>query len=595
VRSRVLIFALFALVCLAAAGAYVARAVSLRGGPARTADGGPVAEERTPGALIPSAGPSLLFTNLALPDTGHRNRAAVVPLESPDGARALSRLACQRIHFAAGRGICLGEGGGTAPLEDVVATHAYVFAADFQIRHDVALGGFPTRVRISPDGRYGAVTVFVTGHSYAEAGFSTETTLIDLDSGARLGNLEQFALWRDGQRVRAIDVNFWGVTFAAGGDRFYATVATGGRTYLVQGSVGERQMRTLRENVECPSLSPDGTRLAFKKRVGGLLRPVWQFHVLDLATMTETPLAEQRSIDDQIEWLDDRQVLYGDARTIWVVPADGTGEPRKFLSQAASPTVLRKPLADRAAAAQSSVPRSEGSLRVNAVDLGVAVNVSAATIAVGGVVTHTVTVTNHGPGDATDIDVHYLLPSDASFVGTATATNPGRGYGCATDEEERRVSCDTIFLESSRANCGHVAHPCGRQRRRARPATRQRQDGSADNRAAGQVDSRKKADNSQLSTSNSQRTLGRSTRSALGVGIWKFAGGRPHRVFMTRKNATPLRSAASTPRMATSRHGRRSGARSQRPSSTATISQSATQDIGIANPYVRRSTSATST
>ena len=57
--------------------------------------------------------------------------------------------------------------------------------------------------------------------------------------------------------------------------------------------------------------------------------------------MSETPLAELRSIDDQIEWLDDRQVLYGDGSTIWVAAADGTGEPRKFLSQAASPTVLR--------------------------------------------------------------------------------------------------------------------------------------------------------------------------------------------------------------------------------------------------------------
>ena len=101
--------------------------------------------------------------------------------------------------------------------------------------------------------------------------------------------------------------------------------------------------------MECPSLSPDGKRLAFKKRVGGLLRPVWRFHVLDLATMSETPLAELRSIDDQIEWLDDRQVLYGDGSTIWVAAADGTGQPRKFLSQATSPTVLRRALPGAAA------------------------------------------------------------------------------------------------------------------------------------------------------------------------------------------------------------------------------------------------------
>ena len=69
--------------------------------------------------------------------------------------------------------------------------------------------------------------------------------------------------------------------------------------------------------------------------------------------MTETPLAEPRSIDDQIEWLDDRQVLYGDGSTIWVAAADGTGQPRKFLSQASSPTVLRTALP----ACRAPVPR----------------------------------------------------------------------------------------------------------------------------------------------------------------------------------------------------------------------------------------------
>ena len=47
----------------------------------------------------------------------NRNRAAVVPLESPEGPRGMTRLACQRIYFAGGRGLCLGEGGGTAALD----------------------------------------------------------------------------------------------------------------------------------------------------------------------------------------------------------------------------------------------------------------------------------------------------------------------------------------------------------------------------------------------------------------------------------------------------------------------------------------------
>ena len=445
-RSRVVAFALFALVCVVAAGTYVVRVVLRDGSAARSRAGVPTVAGQASAALVPSAGPTLLFSNLA-PGTNDRNRAAVVPIASPEGPRGLTRLACQRIYFAAGRGLCLGAGGGTATLDDdVIATHAYVFRADFQITHDVSLGGFPSRVRISPDGHYGATTVFVSGHSYADAGFSTETTLINLETGAKLGNLEQFTLSREGKRFQAIDFNFWGVTFAAGGDRFYATLGTGGRTYLVAGSVGARQMQTVRENVECPSLSPDGKRLAFKKRVGGLLRPVWRFHVLDLPTMTETPLPELRSIDDQIEWLDDRQVLYGDGRTVWLASADGTGHPRKFVSQASSPTVLRSALPADAAAGDGAGIVAENRLTLRTADLAVAIDASASDVTVGGVVSYTVTVTNHGPADATSLKVDHLLPPDATFVGTATATNPGQGYGCALLEDQGRVSCDTMLL-----------------------------------------------------------------------------------------------------------------------------------------------------
>jgi uncharacterized repeat protein (TIGR01451 family) len=439
-RSRWLFFAVFSLVCVVAAGAYVVRAVMRQDSASRSHEADSAAAPPvTTAAFRPIDGPALLFNNLA-PGNHNRNRAAVVPLVSAEGPRGMTRLACQRVHFAGGRGLCLGEGGGTAPLEDdVIASHGYVFGADFQITHDIPLGGFPSRVRISPDGRYGATTVFVAGHSYAEAGFSTETTLINLETGGRLGNLEDFALWRDGRRFRAVDVNFWGVTFARDGDHFYATVASGGRTYLVEGSVGERQMRTLRENVECPSLSPDGTRLAFKKQVSRLLRPVWRFHVLDLATKTETALAELRSIDDQIEWLDDRQVLYGDGSTVWVAAADGSGQPRKFLSQASSPTVLRSALPAAAGAAP------EGSLSLRSADLAVAIAASPGDVAAGGLVSYAVTITNRGPADATSLKLDYLLPPDGTFAGPATATNPGQGYGCALHEDQR-TSCDTGLL-----------------------------------------------------------------------------------------------------------------------------------------------------
>ena len=64
--------------------------------------------------------------------------------------------------------------------------------------------------------------------------------------------------------------------------------------------------------------------------------------MLDLATMRETPLAETRSVDDQAEWLDDDRVLYGIDGEVWVVSADGTGKPSRYMAEADSPAVVRQ-------------------------------------------------------------------------------------------------------------------------------------------------------------------------------------------------------------------------------------------------------------
>ncbi len=209
------------------------------------------------------------------------------------------------------------------------------------------LEGKPSRSRTSADGKTGAYTVFVFGDGYTSSDFSTRTVLVDMASGSPIADLEEFTTYRNGEKVSAKDFNFWGVTFARDGDTFYASLRTAGKTYLVRGAIGARTFTLLRENVECPSLSPDGRRLAFKKFVGP--DPgAWRIAILDVATMQERIVAgETRYVDDQIEWLDADRLLYAVPRRttsssdVWVVPVDGETPARIFLPLAESPIVVR--------------------------------------------------------------------------------------------------------------------------------------------------------------------------------------------------------------------------------------------------------------
>jgi hypothetical protein len=108
-------------------------------------------------------------------------------------------------------------------------------------------------------------------------------------------------------------------------------------------------MVALRTDAECLSLSPDQSRIAYKKRLESKARGVWRLAVLDLRTGQESLLAETRRVDDQAEWLDNNRLLYGlpgpraEATTsdVWVVPADGTGETTVVIPEASSPAVVR--------------------------------------------------------------------------------------------------------------------------------------------------------------------------------------------------------------------------------------------------------------
>lgn len=288
--------------------------------------------------------PYVLFRSTAL-DAAH-GRVAVRTLANPGDLPLLTDLSCERVHMAGEVGICLGADRGL-----ITTYHAYLFDRTLRVRHTVALPGIPSRARVSPDGSRAALTVFVSGHSYAQVGFSTQTFLLDVATGQIIGELGQFTVVRDGRRFSSVDFNFWGVTFTADARRFYATLGTRGQTFLVEGDVAANTMTVVRENVECPSLSPDGTRLVYKRRAegGGSVR--WRLHLLHLVNGIDRPLAEERSVDDQVEWLDDRRVVYGlpaevTAATaithLWSIDVDSDAAPHRFLTEAWSPTVVRQ-------------------------------------------------------------------------------------------------------------------------------------------------------------------------------------------------------------------------------------------------------------
>lgn len=292
------------------------------------------------GRLTLSQKGRLMFVNAAAGP--HRTAVASVASTAPGGSRTASKLKCVRFYAAAGTGVCLQSDPGVLKQSN----KALLLDADLRTRRTFPLAGTPSRARVSPSGRFAAWTVFVSGESYASAFFSTRTSILDTRTMRLTPSLETFTIIKGGRKYHASDINFWGVTFATDDDTFYATLNTASRTYLVKGSVSRETVTTLVENVECPSLSPDGTRVAFKKRV--LSRTdLWHEYVLDLRTLRETPLAERRSVDDQATWLDDRTVAYAlptegkvGSSDLWSVPANGTGKPRLLIAGASSPAPL---------------------------------------------------------------------------------------------------------------------------------------------------------------------------------------------------------------------------------------------------------------
>ncbi len=331
--KRLIIFLAIVLLCVVGVGAYFYHIKT------RTASS---ATARTP--FVSSAASRIYFRYTGVDE--NYGKLAFVSLTNLNAPQFVNGLSCEVVYFANGSGICLQADRG------MFTTYAAtLFDSKFATRATFPLHGGPSRARVSPDGKIAAFTVFLSGHGYASLDFSTETLLVDTTTGKVIISLEKdLKVTRDGKPFQAKDFNFWGVTFTSDSKHFYCTLSSAGAHHLIKGDIAARTAVVVHDNVECPSLSPDGTRVAYKKRFIIDRRLIWQLYVLDLATQRETPLAEKRSLDDQIEWLDNDHVLYtvsdnpgGSSGTtnVWKADAAGTGTPAMFLPKAYSPSVVR--------------------------------------------------------------------------------------------------------------------------------------------------------------------------------------------------------------------------------------------------------------
>lgn len=337
-RHSIPVFVALCLVCGLAIAALIYSARSWEG-----SRGASSKELELPGAVITEWPAERIYFRHNLLGAVY-GQLAFIDRRWPERRNIVDQLSCEVVHVAGGNGLCLVADRG------VVTTYsAAIFNPEsWRTLAELPLAGVPSRARVSADGRIGAVTVFVSGHGYDSVDFSTQTLLVDMSDGSKIADLETFTVIQENRIITDADFNFWGVTFTPDGRFFYATLSTSGTHLLVRGDIKGRTAEVIHDGVECPSVSPDGTRLAFKRRTTDDRQVTWQLYVLDLSAHVETRLTEQRSVDDQLEWLDAEHVLYSvphaesaASTDVWIANAEASGPPQLFLPGAYSPAVVR--------------------------------------------------------------------------------------------------------------------------------------------------------------------------------------------------------------------------------------------------------------
>lgn len=263
-----------------------------------------------------------------------------------DGTRTLLDRECMRVHINADHGVCLSRDSGIVPQ----FTTTFFESINPNVEIKSYPSALPSRARISPEGRFSAVTAFVTGGSYADIGgeASTLVTIDEIESTALLRGARQFDVISDEPRFNNLDPQFWGISFVDENE-VYITGFYGEEPEIMHGYLEDMTLEPTGWVGSCPSVSPDGKTLVFKEM---LPNGDFELVAVDVETQTKWKLGETRSVDDQVEWLDNDTILYalhpegGDTALqpefdIWMIDIAEGSEPELFLPNADSPAVAR--------------------------------------------------------------------------------------------------------------------------------------------------------------------------------------------------------------------------------------------------------------